>query len=44
MTNNTPDEVNFESRKNYNIELIRKLVIVNFNITLNHSSMTAITS
>ncbi|MEG0578169.1 MAG: IS630 family transposase [Bacilli bacterium] len=42
ITNNTPDEVGFESRKNWTIELIRQWVINNFNILIKHSSMAVI--
>lgn len=42
ITNNTPDEVGFESRKNWTIELVRQWVIVNFNIIIKHSSMAVI--
>ena len=42
ITNNTPDEVGFECRKNWTIELIRQWVIVNFNIIIKHSSMAVI--
>lgn len=42
ITNNTPDEVGFDSRKNWTIELIRQWVINNFNIIIKHSSMAVI--
>jgi len=42
ITNNTPDEVGFDSRKNWTIELIRQWVITNFNIIIKHSSMAVI--
>jgi transposase len=42
ITNNTPDEVGFEARKNWTIELILQWVIANFNITIKHSSMAVI--
>nr|WP_315080673.1 winged helix-turn-helix domain-containing protein [uncultured Clostridium sp.] len=42
ITNNTPDEVGFESRKNWTIKLVQKWVLSNFNITIKHSSMAVI--
>lgn len=42
VTNNTPDEVGFENRKNWTIELVRQWIITNFNITIQHSSMAVI--
>lgn len=42
ITNNTPDEVGFEAKKNWTIELIRQWVIKNFNILIKHSSMAVI--
>jgi len=42
IINNTPDEVGFESIKNWTIELIRQWVIANFAITIKHSSMAVI--
>jgi len=42
ITNNTPDEVGFDSRKNWTIELIRQWVITNFNVVIKHSSMAVI--
>lgn len=42
ITNNTPDEVGFESIKNWTIKLICQWVMANFNITIKHSSMAVI--
>lgn len=42
ITNNTPDEVGFESRKNWTIKLICEWVTVNFKIIIKHSSMAVI--
>lgn len=42
ITNNTPDEVGFESIKNWTIKLICQWVNVNFNINIKHSSMAVI--
>lgn len=42
ITNNTPDEVGFDSRKNWTIELVRQWIISNFNIIIKHSSMAVI--
>lgn len=42
ITRNTPDEVGFEARKNWTIELIRQWVLKNFNILIKHSSMAVI--
>lgn len=39
VTNKTPDEVGFESRKNWTIEIIRQWVIKNFDITMSHRGM-----
>jgi transposase len=39
VTNKTPDEVSFELRKNWTIEIIRKWVIKNFAITMIHRWM-----
>ena len=39
ITNNTPDEVGFISRKNWTIELIRQWVIRAFNVTFSHRGM-----
>lgn len=36
VANKTPDEVGFESRKNWTIEIIRQWVIKNFDITMSH--------
>lgn len=42
ITNNTPDEVGFISRKNWTIELIRQWVIKTFNITYSHRGMAEV--
>lgn len=42
VTENTPDEVGFECKKNWTIELIRQWVINTFNITVSHSGMGAL--
>lgn len=42
ITNNTPDEVGFQSVKNWTIKLICEWVMVNFNIIIKHSSMAVI--
>jgi transposase len=42
ITNNTPDEVGFEGRKNWTIEIIRQWVINEFNVELSHSGMAVI--
>ena len=39
ITNNTPDEVGFISRKNWTIELIRQWVINTFNVKFSHRGM-----
>ena len=39
ITNNTPDEVGFITRKNWTIELIRQWVINSFNVTFSHRGM-----
>ena len=39
ITNNTPDEVGFISRKNWTIKLIRQWVINTFNVTYSHRGM-----
>ena len=39
ITDNTPDEVGFISRKNWTIELIRQWVIKAFNVTFSHRGM-----
>jgi transposase len=39
VTNKTPDEVGFESRKNWTIEIIRQWVIKTFDITMSHRGM-----
>ncbi len=42
ITNNTPDEVGFKSRKNWTIELAQDWVLNNFKINIKHSSMGVI--
>lgn len=42
ITTKTPDEVGFESRKNWTIELIRQWVIKEFNITMCHRGMAEV--
>ena len=42
ITNNTPDEVGFDSRKNWTIQLAREWVYNNFKIDIKHSSMCVI--
>ncbi len=42
ITNNTPDEVGFDSRKNWTIQLAREWVFNNFKIDIKHSSMSVI--
>jgi transposase len=42
VTENTPDEVGFECRKNWTIELIRQWVINTFNIVMSHSGMAEV--
>lgn len=42
IINNTPDEVGFDSRKNWTIELARQWVISNFNINISHNGMYVI--
>jgi len=42
ITNNTPDKVGFDSRKNWTIELVRQWVLNNFKIDLKHSSIAVI--
>ena len=42
ITNNTPDEVGFKSRKNWTIKLAQDWVLNNFKITIKHSSMGVI--
>jgi transposase len=42
VTGHTPDEVGFESKKNWTIELIRQWVMATFAITIKHSSMAVI--
>ena len=39
ITNNTPDEVGFEGRKNWTIKIIRQWAIKEFNITMSHRGM-----
>ena len=42
IINNTPDEVGFNSRKNWTIELAQNWVLNNFKISIKHSSMGVI--
>ncbi|MPM89328.1 IS630 family transposase ISBs2 [bioreactor metagenome] len=42
VTTKTPDEVGFENRKNWTIELIRQWVIKEFNITICHRGMAEV--
>ena len=42
VTNNTPDEVGFESRKNWTIEIIRQWAAKEFNITMSHKGMALV--
>lgn len=42
VTTKTPDEVGFENRKNWTIELIRQWVINEFNITMSHRGMAEV--
>lgn len=42
ITMNTPDQVGFECRKNWTIELIRQWVINNFNVTMSHRGMAEV--
>ena len=42
ITTKTPDEVGFESRKNWTIELIRQWVIKEFDITMSHRGMAEV--
>ena len=42
VTKNTPDEVGFECRKNWTIELIRQWVINTFSIVMSHSGMAEV--
>jgi transposase len=42
VTNNTPDGVGFEGRKNWTIELIRQWAIREFNITMSHRGMAEV--
>lgn len=42
ITNKTPDEVGFDGRKNWTIELVRQWIITNLNISIKHSSMAVI--
>lgn len=42
ITTKTPDEVGFESRKNWTIELIRQWVIKELNITMSHRGMAEV--
>ena len=42
VTNKTPDQVGFECRKNWTIELIRQWVIKEFNVTMCHRGMAEV--
>lgn len=42
VTQKTPDEVGFECRKNWTIEIIRQWVIKTFNIFMSHSGMAEV--
>lgn len=42
VTNNTPDEVGFNNRKNWTIDLVRQWIEKNLNIIINPSSMAVI--
>lgn len=42
VTKNTPDEVGFEGRKNWTIEIIRQWASKEFNITMSHKGMALI--
>lgn len=42
VTNKTPDQVGFECKKNWTIELIRQWVIKEFNITMSHRGMAEV--
>lgn len=42
ITNNTPDEVGFNSEKNWTIDLVRQWIVNNFNIIIKPSSMAVI--
>lgn len=42
VTNKNPDQVGFECRKNWVIELIRQWGIKEFNITICHRGMTEV--
>ena len=42
ITNNTPDEVGFKSRKNWTIQLAQAWVLNTFKINIKHSSMAVI--
>lgn len=42
ITNNTPDEVGFDGRKNWTIEIIRQWVIIEFKVKISHSGMAKI--
>lgn len=42
ITSKTPDEVGFECRKNWTIELIRQRVIKEFKVTMCHRGMAAV--
>lgn len=42
VTNNTPDEVGFEGRKNWTIEIIRQWAIKEFNVHISHRGMAEV--
>jgi transposase len=42
IMNNTPDEVGFEGRKNWTIEIIKQWCINEFNIEMSHSGMATV--
>lgn len=42
VTNNTPEEVGFESRKNWTIEIIRQWVIREFGVAMCHRGMAGV--
>lgn len=42
ITNKTPDEVGFEGRKNWTIEIIRQWVIKEFGVEMCHSAMAVV--
>ncbi|MDF2884622.1 MAG: transcriptional regulator, partial [Clostridiaceae bacterium] len=42
ITDNTPEDVGFESRKNWTIEIIRQWVIREFDVTMCHRGMAEV--